>query len=70
MFLVSGGARGVTANCVIEMAKTFKCKFILLGRSDYNFEVPAFAKNDSDEGTLKRLIMNDMKGARRETFAS
>jgi NAD(P)-dependent dehydrogenase (short-subunit alcohol dehydrogenase family)/3-hydroxymyristoyl/3-hydroxydecanoyl-(acyl carrier protein) dehydratase len=61
VFLVSGGARGVTANCVIEMAKTFKCKFILLGRSDFSFEVPAFAKNESEEGALKRLIMNDMK---------
>ncbi|HFB99887.1 MAG TPA: SDR family NAD(P)-dependent oxidoreductase, partial [Phaeodactylibacter sp.] len=61
VFLVSGGAKGVTATCVIEMAKTFSCKFILLGRSDFSFEVPAFAKNESDEGTLKRLIMNDFK---------
>ncbi len=61
VFLVSGGARGVTASCVIEMAKTFHCKFILLGRSSFEFEVPPFAKNENDEGTLKRLIMNDMK---------
>ena len=61
VFLVSGGARGVTATCVVEMAKTFQCKFILLGRSSFDFEVPAFAKNESDESTLKRLIMNDLK---------
>ena len=61
VFLVSGGARGVTATCVIEMAKTFQCKFVLLGRSSFDFEVPAFAKNENDEGALKRLIMNDMK---------
>ncbi|MEL7192532.1 MAG: SDR family NAD(P)-dependent oxidoreductase [Bacteroidota bacterium] len=61
VFLVSGGARGVTASCVIEMAKAFQCKFILLGRSDFSFEVPAFAKNESDEGALKRFIMMDMK---------
>ena len=61
LFLVSGGGRGVTASCVIEMAKTFKCKFILLGRSDIDFDIPAFAKNENDEATLKRLIMNDMK---------
>jgi len=61
VFLVSGGARGVTASCVIEMAKTFKSKFILLGRSTIDFEIPAFAKEEHDEGTLKRLIMNDMK---------
>lgn len=61
LFLVSGGARGVTANCVIEMAKAFKSKFILLGRSNFDFEVPAYAKNESDDGALKRLIMTDMK---------
>ncbi len=61
VFLVSGGGRGVTATCVIEMAKAFKCKFILLGRSDDAFEVPAFAKTESDESALKRLIMEDLK---------
>lgn len=61
VFLVSGGARGVTASCVIEMAKTFQCKFILLGRSAMDTEVPEYARNENDEGTLKRLIMTDMK---------
>jgi len=61
VFLVSGGARGVTANCVIDMAKAFKCKFILLGRSDYNFKVPAYAEGVSKEGILKGLIMDDLK---------
>ena len=61
VFLVSGGARGVTASCVIEIAKTFQSKFILLGRSNIDFEIPAFANNENDEGALKRLIMNDMK---------
>jgi NAD(P)-dependent dehydrogenase (short-subunit alcohol dehydrogenase family)/3-hydroxymyristoyl/3-hydroxydecanoyl-(acyl carrier protein) dehydratase len=61
VFLVSGGARGVTAACVIEMAKTFACKFILLGRSTLDTEIPEFARNENDEGALKRLIMMDMK---------
>ncbi len=61
VFLVSGGARGVTATCVVEMAKSFECKFILLGRSNLDFEVPTFAKNEKEEGALKRLIMLDMK---------
>ena len=61
VFLVSGGARGVTATCVIEMAKAFQCKFILLGRSSYDFEVPAFATHEENEGNLKRLIMTDLK---------
>ena len=61
VFLVSGGARGVTATCVVEMAKTFQCKFILLGRSGVEFEIPVFAQDENDESTLKRLIMMDMK---------
>lgn len=61
VFLVSGGARGVTANCVIEMAKHFQSKFILLGRSNYDFEVPAYAQNESDDSALKRLIMMNIK---------
>ena len=61
VFLVSGGAKGVTATCVIEMARKFQCKFILLGRSNIDFELPAFAKTESDANALKRLIMEDLK---------
>lgn len=61
VFLVSGGAKGITAKCVLEMARAFKCKFILLGRSDFSYEIPDFAENVEDEGELKRLIMNDLK---------
>lgn len=61
VFLVSGGARGVTATCIIEMAKAFQCKFILLGRSSADVTLPAYAINENDEGALKRLIMNDLK---------
>ncbi|MEZ5043242.1 MAG: SDR family NAD(P)-dependent oxidoreductase [Saprospiraceae bacterium] len=60
VFLVSGGARGVTATCVIEMAKAFQCKFILLGRSSLDYELPAYANDAADESNLKRLIMNDL----------
>lgn len=61
VWLVSGGARGVTANCVIELAQTFGGKFILLGRSDASIEVPDFAKTEDDAGALNRLIMQDLK---------
>ncbi|MFK7936935.1 MAG: SDR family NAD(P)-dependent oxidoreductase [Saprospiraceae bacterium] len=60
-FLVSGGGKGITATCVIEMAAKFKCKFILLGRSDASYQIPAFAKNVTDANQLKRLIMEDLK---------
>ncbi len=61
VFLVSGGAKGVTATCVIEMAKAFQCKFILLGRSDAEFPLPDFAHQTDEEGAMKRLIMEDFK---------
>lgn len=61
VFLVSGGAKGVTATCVVEMAKAFQCKFILLGRSDADFQLPKYAYDTEEEGTMKRLIMEDFK---------
>lgn len=61
VFLVSGGARGVTATCVVEMAKTVQCKFILVGRSTNDFDLPDYAKADLDDSSLKRLIMQDIK---------
>lgn len=61
VFLVSGGAKGVTAKCVIDMAKAFQCKFILLGRSNLDFEIPSYALKESNEAVLKGLIMADLK---------
>lgn len=61
VFLVSGGAKGVTATCVMEMAKAFQCKFILLGRSDAEFQLPSYANQTDEEGVMKRLIMEDFK---------
>ncbi|MEM8907041.1 MAG: hypothetical protein AAGD05_04270 [Bacteroidota bacterium] len=61
VFLVSGGARGITATCVLEMAAAFQCKFILLGRSSNDFELPAYALTTDNEAQLKRLIMDHLK---------
>ncbi|MEH2395687.1 MAG: SDR family NAD(P)-dependent oxidoreductase [Nostoc sp.] len=59
VFLVSGGGRGITAQCVIKLAKVFRCKFILLGRSSVNPE-PNYAKGCSDEINLKKRIIEDI----------
>ncbi|MEY8200065.1 MAG: SDR family NAD(P)-dependent oxidoreductase, partial [Colwellia sp.] len=48
VFLVSGGAKGVTAHCVIEIAKQHQAKFILLGRSPL---LESEAESDEDRGT-------------------
>ena len=34
VFVVSGGAKGITAQCTIKLAQHQPCKFILLGRSE------------------------------------
>jgi acyl transferase domain-containing protein len=67
VFLVSGGAKGVTAHCVIEIAKQHQANFILLGRSplleseaeneeDRGAE-PSWANGHHDEVALKKAAM-------------
>lgn len=56
VFLVSGGAKGITAQCVIELAKAKQCKFILLGRSSPTPE-PVWAMGCDGEAELKKRIM-------------
>lgn len=58
VFLVSGGARGITAQCVIEIARHFRCKFILLGRTTVKDE-PAWAAGAADEAELKKHAIAD-----------
>ena len=59
--LVSGGGRGITAQCVIRLAEKARCKFILLGRSSLEGQEPAGAADCQDEVQLKQLIMEDLK---------
>jgi NAD(P)-dependent dehydrogenase (short-subunit alcohol dehydrogenase family) len=58
--LVSGGARGITAQCVIKLAQVAKCKFILLGRSA-PVDLPEYARNGHTDAELKRCIMEDIQ---------
>ena len=55
VLLVSGGGRGVTSSCIIELAKRTKCTFVLIGRS------PILAEHDDDEETAKLKELKDMK---------
>ena len=68
VFLVSGGAKGVTAHCVIEIAKQHQAKFILLGRSPYldiesDENEPSWASGISDEVALKKAAMQALIAA-------
>ena len=60
LFLVSGGAKGVTAHCVIRLAQTYKSKFILLGRSKYESDEPSWANDINDLVALKKAAMQHL----------
>ncbi|MEH2080620.1 MAG: SDR family NAD(P)-dependent oxidoreductase [Nostoc sp.] len=59
VFVVSGGAKGITAECTIRLAQQQPCKFILLGRSELLETEPDFAQ-DCDESALKKCIMENL----------
>ncbi|MDH6059829.1 SDR family NAD(P)-dependent oxidoreductase [Chrysosporum bergii ANA360D] len=63
-FVVTGGGKGITAQCVIKLAEIYQCKFILLGRSQYPLEdFYSIVENLQDcyeEALLKRAIMDNL----------
>jgi len=59
--VVSGGARGVTAACVIAWARDCAARFVLLGRSSLQAE-PAACNGISDEVELKRILLLAARG--------
>ncbi len=62
VFLVSGGAKGVTSQCVQKLAEDTKCSFILLGRSVYSGNPdPKWAEGITDNAELKKAIMLELK---------
>ena len=58
--LVSGGARGITARCVIKLAERTRCKFILLGRSPAEMPRVSFDPRGLSDADLKRQIAADL----------
>jgi len=58
--VVSGGARGVTAACVIELAHAARCRFLLLGRTPVEDE-PACCHGVETDAELKRVLLADAK---------
>ena len=55
--IVSGGARGVTAACVVAWARATRARFVLLGRSALHDE-PATCAGLTDDGALKRALLD------------
>jgi NAD(P)-dependent dehydrogenase (short-subunit alcohol dehydrogenase family) len=60
VFLASGGARGITAQCVIRLAQEYGGKWILLGRSEISRDEPEWAADCVDEAELKKRILQHL----------
>lgn len=60
VFLVSGGARGVTFACIMRLAEKYHCKFILLGRTKIEKE-EAYLCGTVTEDELKKVIYEHFK---------
>jgi acyl transferase domain-containing protein/NAD(P)H-dependent flavin oxidoreductase YrpB (nitropropane dioxygenase family) len=71
VILVTGGARGITADTAIELAKAFHPKFVLLGRSPLPpAQEPADIAGVKDTRKLKAIVMDRMQtGGQRPTPA-
>lgn len=61
--LASGGARGITARCVVALARRNGWRFILLGRTAVDEPLPAWAGIDVTEAELKRRLAAELAAA-------
>jgi acyl transferase domain-containing protein/NAD(P)-dependent dehydrogenase (short-subunit alcohol dehydrogenase family) len=62
VFIVSGGAKGVTAECVVKLAANSGGTYILLGRSAVD-TVPSWAEGNDAEADLKKACMEQLKAS-------
>jgi len=62
VFIVSGGAKGVTAECVVKLAANSGGTYILLGRSEID-SVPSWAEGNDAEADLKKTCMEQLKAS-------
>ncbi|MBI3565223.1 MAG: SDR family oxidoreductase, partial [Elusimicrobia bacterium] len=60
--LVTGGARGVTAEAALALAREFKPKLTLVGRSPLPADEPAATASARTEADLRRVIAAEGKG--------
>jgi acyl transferase domain-containing protein len=61
VFVISGGAKGITAQCVIRLAQQHHCRFVLLGRSAIDGVDTNWVGDYDGEAALKRLVMEHLK---------
>ena len=56
VIVVSGGARGVTAACTVELARASGARFLLVGRSPLS-EEPPWCREALDDAALKQALL-------------
>ncbi len=57
--LVTGGARGVTAECAVALARQYRPRLVLMGRTAIDGEEPDWLAGLSDEREIKQAIKKD-----------
>jgi len=57
VIVISGGARGITAEIAVELAVAFRTNLLLLGRSPAPVQEPAWLQTLRDEAAIKRAII-------------
>ncbi len=60
VIVASGGARGVTAGCLIELARQVRPRFAMLGRTPLEDE-PLYCHGAESDGELKRVLLDEAK---------
>lgn len=59
VIIISGGARGITAEIAIELANEFRTNLLLLGRSPAPAQEPAWLQALAGEAEIKRAIISN-----------
>ncbi len=57
VIVISGGARGVTAEVALKLAEMYQCSLLLLGRSPEPEQEPGWLANAKQEAEIKRVIL-------------
>jgi PfaD family protein len=65
--VVTGGARGVTAECARALAEKSGATLLLVGRSPMPTEEPEWLAGANDEATIKRRILEQSSGGAKLT---
>ena len=61
--IVSGGARGVTGDAALALARAFHPKLVLLGRTELGESEPAWLQDLQTEAGIKKALLDRKKGS-------